>query len=54
MLQNTKKQRKKGMNLSSALLKIRKGQKMFNKNRRNTIIKANAPIVKLMNLIWGL
>ncbi len=28
---------------------------MKNKNiRRNSTVKANAPIVKLMNLIWGL
>lgn len=42
------------MNLSSEYLKEMKGQNMLNKNRRNTIVKANAPIVKLMNLVWGL
>lgn len=42
------------MNLSSGYLLEVKGQNMLNKNRRNTIEKANAPIVKLMNLIWGL
>lgn len=37
----------------SGNLKKEKGNSMKN-IRRNTIIKANAPIVKLMNLIWGL
>lgn len=53
MLQKSKKTEKKGMNLSSGYLQKGKGQNMLNKNRRNTI-KANAPIVKLMNLVWGL
>lgn len=42
------------MNLSSGYLQKEKGQNMLNKNRQNTIEKANASIVKLMNLIWGL
>lgn len=31
-----------------------KGRNMQRYIRRNSTIKANAPIVKLMNLIWGL
>lgn len=34
-------------------LNLKEKYKMINK-RRNTQIKANAPIVELMNLIWGL
>lgn len=42
------------MNLYSGYLQKVKGQNMLKNNRRHTIEKANAPIVKLMNLVWGL
>ena len=54
MLQNIKKPWKTGMKKHSHNLIELKGTEMIKNIRRNTIIKANAPIVKLMNLIWGL
>lgn len=41
-------------NFSEYLKRKVKGRNMQRYIRRNSIIKANAPIVKLMNLIWGL
>lgn len=54
MLQNMKKPWKTGMKKHSHNLIEMKGTEMLKNIRRNTIVKANAPLLKLMNLAWGL
>lgn len=54
MLQNMKFLGKKGMKKASVNLIEMKGTVMIKNLNRYVIPKANAPIVKLMNLLWGL
>lgn len=54
MLQIMKKPWKTGMKKHLDNLIEMKGTEMIKNYRRNVIPKANAPLVKLMNLIWGL
>lgn len=39
---------------SNVKIKVKGSSMKHNNIRRNLTVKANAPIVKLMNLIWGL